>query len=90
MGVAILLRDKSRLCDAVADLVALGLILAALTVALQTTRGLTAPDDPDEFRDVAQAQTVRDGHPLTDQVPIAVNGSGTTPCLPGCLRWHRP
>ena len=59
--------DQSRLWDVVFDLVSLGLILAALTVALRTTSGLTAPNDPDHFRDVAQAQTARDGHPLSDQ-----------------------
>jgi len=61
-----LVRDRSRLADAVCDIVALGLILAALVVALRTTSGLAAPNDPDHYRDVAQAQTVRDGHPLTD------------------------
>ena len=61
------LRNTSRSSDIVCDVVALLLILAALTVALKTTRGLTAPYDRDHFRDVAQAQTARDGHPLTDQ-----------------------
>ena len=50
------------------DVLALALILAALAVALTKTSGLTAPhDQSDHFRDIAQAQTVRDGAPLSDQ-----------------------
>ena len=49
------------------DLLALLLILAALAVALTKTSGLTAPHDWDHFRDIALAQTVRDGAPLSDQ-----------------------
>ena len=50
------------------DLLALVLILAALAVALTKTAGLTAPYDTwDHFRDIALAQTVRDGAPLSDQ-----------------------
>ena len=50
------------------DVLALALILAALAVALTKTSGLTAPPDQwDHFRDIAQAQTVRDGAPLSDQ-----------------------
>ncbi len=50
------------------DLLALLLILAALLVALTKTAGLPAPPDTwDHFRDIAQAQTVRDGAPLSDQ-----------------------
>ena len=49
------------------DALALALILAALAVALTKTSGLTAPHDLwDHFRDIAQAQTVRDGAPLSD------------------------
>ena len=50
------------------DVLALALMLAALAVALTKTSGLTAPHDQwDHFRDIAQAQTVRDGAPLSDQ-----------------------
>ena len=50
------------------DVLALALILTALAVALTKTSGLTAPHDHwDHFRDIAQAQTVRDGAPLSDQ-----------------------
>ena len=49
------------------DVLALALILAALAVALTKTSGLTAPHDLDHFRDIALAQTVRDGAPLSDQ-----------------------
>ena len=50
------------------DVLALALILAALAVALTKTSGLTEPHDHwDHFRDIAQAQTVRDGAPLSDQ-----------------------
>ena len=50
------------------DVLALALILAALAVALTKTSGLAAPDDHwDHFRDSSQAQTVRDGAPLSDQ-----------------------
>jgi hypothetical protein len=48
------------------DLTAAALIVAALVVALRTTRDLPGAFDPDHFRDIAQAQTARDGHPLTD------------------------
>ena len=49
------------------DVLALILILAALAVALTKTSRLTAPHDWDHFRDIALAQTVRDGAPLSDQ-----------------------
>jgi len=38
----------------------------ALSVALATVGGLTWPYDGDHFRDIAQAQTTLDGHPLAD------------------------
>jgi len=38
----------------------------ALSVALGTVDGLTWPYDGDHFRDIAQAQTTLDGHPLAD------------------------
>ena len=50
------------------DSVALVLILATLAVALTNTSDLIAPPDTwDHFRDIALAQTVRDGAPLSDQ-----------------------
>ena len=50
------------------DLLALVLILAALAVALLKTADVTSPPDTwDHFRDIAQAQTVRDGALLSDQ-----------------------
>lgn len=52
--------------DIACDLVALALVVSALTVALHATRGLTTGGDPDHFRDIAQARTVLDGHPLAD------------------------
>jgi hypothetical protein len=48
------------------DLVAAALIVLALVVALRTTRDLPGAFDPDHFRDIAQAQTARDGHAFTD------------------------
>jgi MFS family permease len=51
-----------RACDAVAA----ALIAAALVVAVRATHGLPVPYDPDHFRDLAFAQTARDGHPLAD------------------------
>lgn len=42
------------------------LLAIALAVALGTTDGLQWPYDGDHFRDLAQAQTTRDGHPLSD------------------------
>ena len=49
------------------DVLALVLILAALVVAVTKTSNLSAPHDWDHFRDIALAQTVRDGAPLSDQ-----------------------
>ncbi len=48
------------------DLGAALLIALALSVALATVEGLAWPYDGDHFRDIAQAQTARDGHPLAD------------------------
>ena len=48
------------------DATAVGFILAALVVATRTTHGLPGPYDLDHWRDIAQAQTVRDGHLLSD------------------------
>jgi len=48
------------------DLCAALLIALALSIALQTVNGLSWPYDGDHFRDIAQAQTARDGHPLAD------------------------
>ena len=56
-----------RLSSIVCDLVAAALVTAALVVAMRATHGLLWPFDPDHWRDIAQAQTVRDGHPLADQ-----------------------
>lgn len=55
--------NPRRTVDVLAGL----LILAALAVALTKTSDLTAPHDWDHFRDIALAQTVRDGAPLSDQ-----------------------
>ena len=52
--------------DVLYDLAAAALIIAALAVALRMTRDLPGAFDPDHFRDIAQAQTSRDGHPLSD------------------------
>lgn len=52
--------------DRLFDLLALAACAVALVVALQTVRGLGWPYDGDHYRDVAQAQTARDGHPLRD------------------------
>lgn len=47
-----------------------GLALAsgvcALTIGVETVRGLEWPYDGDHYRDIAQAQRARDGHPLSD------------------------
>lgn len=48
------------------DVVAAALIVAAAVAALNTTHDLKWPFDFDHWRDIAQAQTVRDGHPLAD------------------------
>jgi hypothetical protein len=48
------------------DVLAIALIVGALAVAVRTTRDLNGAGDLDHFRDIAQAQTVRDGHPLSD------------------------
>jgi hypothetical protein len=58
--------DSASAGNLLYDLVAAGLIVAALVVALRTSRDLPGAFDPDHFRDIAQAQTARDGHPLTD------------------------
>ena len=52
--------------DRLFDAVALAACAVALVVALQTVWGLGWPYDGDHYRDVAQAQTARDGHPLSD------------------------
>jgi hypothetical protein len=70
--------QSSRLYDLLYDLVAAGLIVAALLVALRTTEDLPGAFDPDHFRDIAQAQTTRDGHPLSD------------PYLKGEWVWYNP
>lgn len=57
---------RSWWMNACCDAVAVALIAAALIVALRTTRDLRGAHDPDHFRDIAQAQTTRDGHPLSD------------------------
>ncbi len=41
-------------------------IAAALLVGVRATRGVDRPYDPDNYRDIAQAQTALDGHPFTD------------------------
>lgn len=52
--------------DRLFDLLAIAACIVALTIALQQVRGLDWPYDGDHYRDVAQAQTARDGHPLAD------------------------
>jgi hypothetical protein len=64
----------SGVYDLLHDLVAAGLIVAALVVALRTTRHLPGAFDPDHFRDIAQAPTTRDGHPLSQ--PARANEVG--------------
>lgn len=51
---------------------------AALVVGLRTVSGLRWPYDGDHFRDIAQAQVTRDGHPLSD------------PHYAGELIWYNP
>jgi MFS family permease len=58
--------QTARVTAVTYDLLAAAFILAALVVALRTTRDLESPHDPDHFRDIAQAQAVLDGHPLSD------------------------
>lgn len=48
------------------DFAAAVLIALALSVALGVVSGLSWPYDGDHFRDIAQAQTVLNGHPLSD------------------------
>jgi hypothetical protein len=52
--------------DHLCDLLAALMILAALIVSIRALHGLEWPYDPDHFRDLAFAQTARDGHPLAD------------------------
>jgi hypothetical protein len=52
--------------DIACDVAALGLTVVALLAATRVTDGLRWPFDPDHWRDIAQAQTIRDGHPLAD------------------------
>lgn len=54
--------DRNQIFDALAA----AACVLALTVAVQTVSGLRWPYDGDHYRDVAQAQTARDGHPLSD------------------------
>jgi hypothetical protein len=60
------------------DLLAVALIVLAFSVARDDVRGLRAPYDGDHFRDLAQAQATRDGHPLSD------------PHYSGELIWYNP
>lgn len=55
-------RWESLLCDAVAST----LIILAMLTGHRMTADLPGAYDPDQFRDIAQAQTVGDGHPLSD------------------------
>jgi len=48
------------------DICAALLIALALSTALHAVSGLSWPYDGDHFRDIAQAQTALDGHPLAD------------------------
>jgi len=50
------------------DLLATAVGFVALRMALATVSGLESPFDGDHFRDIAQAQTALDGHPLSDPV----------------------
>jgi hypothetical protein len=64
--------------ERVMDLLAALMIGAALRVALQHTNHLLGPFDSDQFRDIAQAQAVRDGHWLSD------------PYYAGQWAWYNP
>jgi hypothetical protein len=55
-----------RRADVVCDAVAAAFIILALLAARHATADLPGAHDPDHFRDIAQAQTVRDGHFLSD------------------------
>jgi hypothetical protein len=48
------------------DVLAMAFILAAFIVGVRTTHDLRWPYDLDHWRDIAQAQTAREGHPLSD------------------------
>lgn len=58
---------ERRVTDLWCNAIATAFIVAAFLVARQAVDGLRGPFDPDLFRDIAQAQTVRDGHLLSDQ-----------------------
>lgn len=60
------------------DALAIAACIVALTIALGQVRGLEWPYDGDHYRDVAQAQTARNGHPLSD------------PHYPGEWVWYNP
>jgi hypothetical protein len=47
-------------------LAAAGLIIIAFARGYTATKGLPWPYDPDQFRDIAFAQTALDGHPMAD------------------------
>jgi hypothetical protein len=64
--------------DRLFDLLAALACAVALSVSLATVEGLTSPYDGDHYRDVAQAQTALDGHPLGD------------PHYPGEWVWYNP
>ena len=52
--------------DHLFDALAAAACVLALVAALRTVHGLEWPYDGDHYRDVAQAQIARDGHPLSD------------------------
>jgi hypothetical protein len=52
--------------DRLFDVLAAAACALALWVALHTVSGLRWPYDGDHYRDIAQAQVARDGHPLSD------------------------
>ena len=55
-----------RRADVVCDAIAAAFIILALLAARHATADLPGAHDPDHCRDIAQAQTVRDGHFLSD------------------------
>lgn len=60
------LSHRERIPAWLFDLLALAACALALSVALSTVQGLHWPYDGDHYRDIAQAQVTRDGHPLSD------------------------
>jgi len=66
LNTLLTLGGNPRAQRVVCDLTAACLVIVALIAATRTTSGLSWPFDNDHWRDISQAQTVRDGHPFAD------------------------